>query len=206
MTRIARMSVIVALAIMMGAALARAQVDCSDPDNLCTGDPCVIPSLSVASPCVVDFASREVIVNGRLAVAVASGGVLSITAQTVRTRGAIQSGNPKLGGGTIALTAAGDLFVEKGSIKASNVTLSAGNDILIAGSLRNIIPIGGVTAEAGGHLTVKRAIKAKASLYFLVQGGSIRLHGGSGVVVERTLDASGGYGAEIDVQSASGGV
>src|SRR5262245_18152209 len=45
MTRMALTAVIVALAITVSAAVARAQVDCSDPDQLCTGDPCVISSL-----------------------------------------------------------------------------------------------------------------------------------------------------------------
>jgi hypothetical protein len=42
------------------AATAHAQVDCSNPDNLCTGDPCVIPPIEVQVPCVVDFGTRTV--------------------------------------------------------------------------------------------------------------------------------------------------
>jgi len=41
--------------VLLLAAPGRAQVDCSDPDNLCTGDPCVIPALELPSDCTVDF-------------------------------------------------------------------------------------------------------------------------------------------------------
>ena len=34
--------------VVLVAAPVEAQVDCSNPDNLCTGDPCVIPSVEAA--------------------------------------------------------------------------------------------------------------------------------------------------------------
>jgi len=65
---------------------AYAQVDCSNPDNLCTGDPCVIPTIEVADPCVVDFEARSVVIDGRLEVP--SDGMLSMSAGTIDTTGA----------------------------------------------------------------------------------------------------------------------
>lgn len=44
--------------VLAGAAHAQ-PIDCSDPDNLCTGDPCVISGpIAVQSPCVADFGTR----------------------------------------------------------------------------------------------------------------------------------------------------
>jgi hypothetical protein len=44
--------------------VAAAPVDCSDPNNLCTGDPCIIDSIEPAEQCVVDFGPREVQIRG----------------------------------------------------------------------------------------------------------------------------------------------
>ena len=43
-----------------------AQVSCDDPDNLCTGDPCVMDNVEVMPPCVVDFGARTLIIRDRL--------------------------------------------------------------------------------------------------------------------------------------------
>ena len=52
-----------------------AQVDCSNPDNLCTGDPCVIPKIEPANPCVADFGARAVVILGGTIQATATGNV-----------------------------------------------------------------------------------------------------------------------------------
>jgi hypothetical protein len=56
---------------------ARAQVDCSDADNLCTGDPCVIGDVVVDAPCVVDFSPRALVIGGT--VTCATCGTLSLS-------------------------------------------------------------------------------------------------------------------------------
>ena len=65
MTRSARAP---GVALALWPALVLGQVDCTNPDDLCTGDPCVIPAVEVVSPCVADFGARTVVVGGRLRV------------------------------------------------------------------------------------------------------------------------------------------
>src|SRR2546422_10076223 len=55
-----------ATVFLLAAASAHAQVSCSNPDNLCTGDPCVIGDVAVERQCTVDFRPRTVQVRGRL--------------------------------------------------------------------------------------------------------------------------------------------
>jgi hypothetical protein len=66
-------------------ALAMAQVDCGDPNNLCTGDPCVIPTLEVEQFCTVDFGSRSLVIAGALSVP--QGATVSLTAGTIAVTG-----------------------------------------------------------------------------------------------------------------------
>ena len=79
-----------AAAFAMVAALASqaaADVSCADPNDLCTGDPCTITTVSVQSPCVVDFGARTLIIAGT--VSVPDDGTLSFTAATIIQRGPI---------------------------------------------------------------------------------------------------------------------
>src|SRR6185436_8010471 len=75
----------VLLASALFALPAHAQVSCADPDNLCTGDPCVIPSIEVVPDCTVDFRPRQLVIAGTLQVPAASS--LSLTAATIRVEG-----------------------------------------------------------------------------------------------------------------------
>jgi hypothetical protein len=38
--------------------LAAAQVDCDVPEDLCTGDPCVITTIELGESCVLDYRGR----------------------------------------------------------------------------------------------------------------------------------------------------
>src|SRR5262245_663142 len=77
---------------------AYADVSCSPPDNLCTGDPCIIQDVTVQSPCVVDFRPRAVQVRGRLRLPDA--GVLDLKAGTlqVTASGTINGEHTEKGG------------------------------------------------------------------------------------------------------------
>src|SRR5262245_60062857 len=83
-----RLSTIWAVALFLALSdAARAQVDCSNPDNLCIGDPCVVPSLEVMSPCVADFGARGLVVGGVLK---APGqGIVDLTAATIQVNAPI---------------------------------------------------------------------------------------------------------------------
>jgi hypothetical protein len=88
--------------------VARAQVVCSSPDNLCTGDPCIIPALEVDTPSIVDFGPRTVVIAGRLAVA--GDDMLSLTAGSMLVQATISN----VQGGIrpdIVLTATGDVTI-----------------------------------------------------------------------------------------------
>ncbi len=126
----------VALGLVVVASSARAQVSCSDPANLCTGDPCVITAVMVASPCTVDFGPRTVIIQGNLRVPAA--GTLSFTA------GAI----------TLDLNSRIDGTDLSGGGAGADVTLQASGEIDLKG--RGIdtsgSPGGAITVEADGML------------------------------------------------------
>src|SRR5262245_37975338 len=77
----------VAFLVAVAAATASPTVDCSDPANLCTGDPCEIPAVEVLSPCVVDFGAVDLVIRGRIDVP--NGGVLSFTAGSIEARDAV---------------------------------------------------------------------------------------------------------------------
>ena len=79
--------VVALLTVLLTAAPGRAQVDCSNPDNLCTGDPCVIGAIELPASCVVDFGTRTVIISRRLRLP--PDGVLSFSAGAFTVSGSI---------------------------------------------------------------------------------------------------------------------
>lgn len=145
--------------LLMGIGAAQAQVDCSDPDNLCTGDPCVIGSLTVVTPCVVDFGPRTVVIAGPLRVP--SNGTLDLEGDRIEVPGTIRApANLPL---TTFSLAAGDALIVTGRIAAVKrrvVNLSAGGNLDLGGSVR----AEAVNATAGGMLTVTGRISARVNL------------------------------------------
>ena len=79
--------------VLAVARVAAAPVDCSDPNNLCTGDPCVIPSLEVVPSCTVDFRPRQLVIAGTLRVP--ADGSLSLTAATIVLQGRLLHSDPQ---------------------------------------------------------------------------------------------------------------
>src|SRR5689334_9423242 len=108
----------VAAVLVILASAAQAQVSCSDPDNLCTGDPCVIDgTFTVVSPCDVDFGSRTLTVRGRMRVPNAGELSFSAGAITVEAQGGIDGSNVVALGGVgtgadITLTASGAIAID----------------------------------------------------------------------------------------------
>lgn len=124
-----------------------AQVDCSDPDNLCTGDPCVIPALEVGPNCVVDFGTRTVTVAGNLRVT----DVLDLSASYLTVEGRI------LGGDTVRLTAS-NLLTIRAAIKATGpIELESGlSGLSVLGRLRG----GPITLHSAGSLSINKPVRA----------------------------------------------
>jgi len=171
----------------------RAQVSCSDPDNLCTGDPCVIATtVEVISPCSVDFGSRTLVVRGR--VHVPDGGALDFTAGAivVEVRGGIDGSNvsglgePSQSGADITLTAAGAITVD-GEVKATGNAAA-----------------GTITIQAGDTLTVSGRVRADGTTY-TNPAGHLILRGAGGVTIDGLLRASGSGTAPASVDIASSG-
>lgn len=145
-----------------------AQVDCGNPDNLCTGDPCVIPSLEVALPCVVDFGPRTVVVAGRLRTPMGTPvGGFSLSAGTIEVPGTINARNAP----GVTLTAAQDIVVT-GRIGKTRVTMIAGGDITHEGR----IFVTGAILDAGGTLRGMGRIRGG---HILRGVAGVRLLGGS---------------------------
>jgi hypothetical protein len=143
---------------------AASPVDCSDPDNLCTGDPCTIGgSHGVVSPCTVDFGTRTVIVKGKLRVP--NGGSLSFTAGSIEVRPTGRlNGSHTLSsagdGAQISLSSTGNLAVH-GVIDASArttpgmISLLAGGDVDLERAVLRASALPGAATASGGKITVQ---------------------------------------------------
>jgi hypothetical protein len=173
------------------AGVAAAQVDCSNPDNLCTGDPCVIPSVEPENPCVVDFGARAVVIQGLRNVV-----QLDFTARSFDVQGSV--GGSVGNGGGFALAASegivvdGNLTFKGGQFSAgpgdSVIRLVAGQGIDLQGAVRLIeSPFAGADAaeefrlEAGGDVTIGSVI------YDLEGAGAVTINAGGRVDVEGSI-------------------
>lgn len=198
--------VVAAVGFLGVAAAASPQVACDNPDNLCTGDPCVVQSLMVDKPCIADFSPRTLVIAGT--VQVPNGGQLSLTAGTISVAGGIRSTGYGLV--DVTLTASQDLAVT-GSIRLwvstpeaspNDLTLSAGGDINLAGPVRLFShPTGAAQfqADAGGTLTVSDTI--------LANGAHLALAGAQGLRVDAPIYAARqGAGGSVTLSSSNGGV
>ena len=145
-------------------ASARAQVACDTPDDLCTGDPCVIGSVEVDDSCVVDFGTRTLVIEGPLRLP--NGGELSLTAGAIQVAGVIQSMSDTVGGAgpRIGLAASGDVLID--------------GPIRLVGVRSALVP-GEVTVQAGGSLDVRSAMTALTSptIIDLSAGGDVDFSG-----------------------------
>jgi hypothetical protein len=187
-----------AVGVLAVAATARAQVDCSNPDNLCTGDPCVIPPIEVQVPCVVDFGTRTLEIPGILRVPAGPppNNDVSFTAGRIEIRGGIRIARGRLPDvpGEVTLTAIND-FVSPGRYSAPPGprfhVFASGNIDLQARVRRNTLG----TVEAGGTLS-------------LPAGPTLQtcepLRGAGGVAVGRRLRCA--TGSTLEISSSAGGV
>jgi hypothetical protein len=190
---------------------AAAQVSCSDPDNLCTGDPCITGDIEVQSPCVLDFSPRTLIIGDTLVVP--DGGTLSFTAGAIQANGPIIARGQN--GSSITLTASGAMNLNN-SINATGrqspgaITLTAGGDILLDAQLKAGGPTasgGTVTVEStGGSLTTTHAGRVMVRSRTTETAGSAILRGYTSVSLAGRIFADGGNAGTIEVSSGSGDV
>ena len=189
---------------LLGVAPVSAQVDCSNPDNLCTGDPCVVPKIKVASPCVADFGNRTVVVSGPLELPTSPpfccDGVLSLSAGAIDVQGVI------LRASNITLVAGGDVRLRRplkarGSAGADpTITLSAGGSVQVDGSITSrwyTPPI--VSIDAGDDITVAGAIIAHFS-------GKVFLSAGGDIAIDRSVNVNDqnldfGFAGEVTIDA-----
>src|SRR5262245_8673162 len=142
-----RRALVAILTLMSAAASApalAAPVDCSNPANLCTGDPCVIPAVAVLSPCVVDFGSVDLVIQGKIQVP--NDGVLSFTAGSITANDAISGRHLSFSegdGADVTLIANGDLVARKIDVSGRST-------------------VGSITLQAGGNIELNRLLRAAA--------------------------------------------
>jgi hypothetical protein len=170
---------ILLMALVAGSAQG-APVDCSNPDNLCTGDPCVIPNLEPEAPCIVDFGSRAVVIQGLHNVQ----GV-DFTAGSFDIEGTISGGIGA--GGFLHLESTGQIFVD-GLISLSGAQtsgLSGSSTVELRSTGANIhynAPIRVMDGGAGDQLLLD------AVNIFSDGGGILNAEGAAAVTLRAGFD------------------
>lgn len=207
------------MAAVLPAAAAEAQVSCSNPDNLCTGDPCITRNVEVISPCIADFGTRALVIGGALRVP--GGGTLSLSARTVEVRSAVSASHTKPtdpAAGFLTLDA-DETMVVNAPIKASGfssaggITLVAGGSIVLNDRLTATAdgglataPGGVVAVTAGGSLLstgTGKVILAHGAATRFTPGGQVVLQATNGVDVPGEINASGSTGGFVSVTSTT---
>ncbi|MCC6848654.1 MAG: hypothetical protein IT294_09145 [Deltaproteobacteria bacterium] len=212
--------VAVASLLALSASRGRAQVSCADPDNLCTGDPCTITTVTVQSPCVVDFGARDLVIAGTIDVP--DGGTLDFTAESILQQGPIDGrhvGNGAGAGAAVTLeSTVGDIEL-RGEIDVTGTAASGSIDVTAAGNLlvkdnlnaktsgANVTAAGGTIAlTAGGILETDQTAVVDAQGSDATAGGAISIGGGGDVLVRGRVRAEGRPGGTIAIGSATGSV
>jgi hypothetical protein len=155
------------------AAPAGAQIDCSDPDNLCTGDPCVIPEIQPADPCTADFGERALVLEGLRDV-----GTVDFTAAAGITVAGPIRGRPGMGG-QLLLGSSGPIVVD-GPIEfedESSVEIRATlDDVDLNAPIRLVggddTPLDSALIITGFRVTVNAPIKNLGGTDAIVMGAS----------------------------------
>ncbi len=178
MTRLPRRLVSVLVAGTFVGTLARAaagQVDCDVPEDLCAGDPCVVPNLLVGSPCIVDFGARALVIDGTLRLP--PNGSLTLTAASIDVRGEIRNlPDGRNVGGTgpeVRLAAAGAIDVPGrlrlngrlaglGGTVPGLLELDAGGALTLGGTISASTGPTTLTLDAGGDVAIGRSVVARS--------------------------------------------
>jgi hypothetical protein len=209
---------LVPLLLTLAPAAAHA-IKCTKPEDLCSGDPCVIRQVEVASPCSLDFGDRTLVIGGTLSVP--NGGTLDLRARDIEVRRAIigRHATPFAGNGaSVSLNATNDIIVRwridvSGRLNPGVISLNADGDVQVLAPLRAaangtnpVAPGGGIFITAGGRITASGRARMRAEGGTNTPGGSIALAAGSGVRLENRVGADGRDGGSVAVTTLAGDV
>jgi hypothetical protein len=212
-----------ALTLLLAARSAHGQVDCDTPDDLCTGNPCVVGPIEVDDVCVLDFGVRTLRIDGPLKMP--NSGELSLTANQIEVSGRIQnfSGTVVGAGPRITLTATFDINVTapirlagvRGAAEPGELTFQAGGNLLLASALTamtspttiqwtatngNLNFNGRVnTSKPGGEITMAAGAHLQTTGTFR-RVERIQMNAGGNVTLAGRLSARESLQAEADGQ------
>jgi hypothetical protein len=197
---------------------ALAQVFCTNPDDLCVGNPCVTRDVEVASPCVVDFGSRTVRIGGKMRVP--NGGVLELRGGSIFVEQPILGRHTEVNEGDGAFvtliateTVSVDRRIDVSARNAPGRIVLVGANVWVRGSLRAKAKGKDATA-AGGEVVViaMRNLATSGSGPVEVRGGPSSPGGtavfvsGAGVNLRKAVDARGNSGGTVFVNGMQGGI
>ena len=166
-----------ALALSLVLALsgvAGAQVDCSNPDNLCTGDPCVIPVIEPANPCTVEFGSRELVIEGLRNIE-----SVDFRAQKITVAGPVR-GRPAMGG-SLTLTADGELTLD-GPIEF------AGESIVALDAIDELITTAPIRVSGGDDTPLESSLTLSSQTRIRLEAPIVNVGGADAVDIRAMGD------------------
>jgi hypothetical protein len=216
--RFALLSVFAASALCATGPTAGAQVLCTSPDDLCVGNPCVTDDVEVATPCVLDFGTRNLTIGGKLRVP--NGGVLQLRARSIFVEQPILGRHTEVhdgDGAFVTLIATDTISVDRridvsASETPGKISLS-GTNVWVRGSLRAKSKGEDATA-AGGEVTATAARNMSTSGSGPIDvrggatspGGTVSLSASTGAILRKAIDARGHSGGSVTVNGGAGSV
>jgi hypothetical protein len=218
LVKLGRAAAVVAFALAMSGSGALAQVLCSIPDDLCTGNPCITGDVEVASPCVLDFGTRILTIGGKLRVP--NGGVLELRARSIFVNQPILGRHTELhegDGASVTLIATDTVSVDRRiDVSASEMPgkiVLSGTNVWIRGALRAKARGDGATAS-GGQISAVATSNLSTSGSGAIEvrgtvgssGGEVTFAAGTGAVLRKAIDARGATGGNVFVNGGVGGI
>lgn len=198
-------SVVIAGLVLGTMGLASGQIDCGNPDNLCTGDPCIIQSLEILTgTCMADFGSRTLVIAGTLTVGEFVAGDFS--AGDIQINGSVSVREAS----TVQLTAMGDVVLagrvrlSPGQIGGPDVYIDATGNVELNGTI-----IASSSREVGANLDIDSGSVVTVSKRIRADGGIVGLRGTQGIAVEAPIRAAAtadGFGGMVSLISSAGGI
>lgn len=201
--------------------LARPAEGLSDPNDFCTGNPCIISSNKSADPSItLDFGSRDVVLTAKLTLLNGpSGGPTYLTilagSFAITSSGQIDGNGGAAGGGTVNIQTTNDIQLNgSGSTGTVKVVGGEGGSIFLTSSAGSISAAGKLNLNhdginnSGGYLGVTAAGNINLSGNITATGGTYGDGGyadiyAGGDVVTGSIDIQGGEGGggELDIEA-----
>ena len=180
----------------------------------------MIGSVDVLSPCVANFGSRDLIIDGKLRVP--NGGTLSLTARTITVRSGILGRHTTYSAGKgadVSLIATGGIALNgridvSGRVASGSVLIDSGGNVVLRDVIRSAArgssataPGGNVTVRAGGTLFSTghgRVVDIRGGRSS--SGGDVTLQANGSIHLAGRIDARGSNGGSIAITSSAGDV